>query len=485
MRALLRAKARWLGFAGLLAALAAPALQAPAPAASAATVPAFDHVFTIMMENHSYNEIIGSSQAPYINGLANQYGLATNYFGVSHPSLPNYLAATGGSTFGVTTDCTTCFQAQPNIAVDRVEASGRTWKGYMESMPNPCFVGDQYPYAQKHNPFIYYDDIRLNSTECNKVVPYTSLSGDLSSTATTPSYAWITPNLINDMHDGTIAQGDLWLSQNVPTILNSPAFTTQSSLLMITWDEDDGTQGNQVPMLVIAKTVPAGFRSGTLYNHYSMLSTIESAWGLSALTTNDGTATTMSDFFSSGQSAPVFTADTPPTSATTGAPYSYTFHASGNPAPTYAVATGTLPPGLSLAAGTGVLSGTPTTAGSFTFTVSASNGVGSPAVTPSITIVVSAATVPGAPTAVMAVADKHASATLSWTAPASDGGCSITSYTATSSPGGLSATVSGSSTSAKVTGLTIGTTYTFTVTATNCAGSGPASAPSNAITARH
>jgi len=316
------------------------------------------------------------------------------------------------------------------------------------------------------------------------VVPYTSFASDLASTATTPNYAWVTPNLCDDMHDCLISTGDTWLSQNVPTILNSPAFTTQNSLVLITWDEDDGTQNNQVPMLVIAKSVPAGFRSSTLYNHYSMISTIESAWGLSPLTTNDGTATPLSDFFSSTQSAPVFTADTPPTSATVGTPYSYTFQASGNPAPTFAVASGTLPPGLGLASGTGVLSGTPTTAGSFTFTVSASNGVGSPALTPPITIVVSAPTVPGAPTGVTAVATRKASATVSWVAPSSNGGCAITSYTAMSSPGGNTATVSGSTTTAKVTGLTVGTTYTFTVTATNCAGTGPASAPSNAITAR-
>src|SRR5262249_46476611 len=151
--------------------IALPLAAAPPSAAATGSVPAFDHIFTIMMENHSYSEIIGNSSAPYINSLASQYGLASNYFAVAHPSLPNYLASTGASTFGITSDCTTCFVNAPNIAVDRVEASGRTWKGYMESMPSPCFVGDASPYAQKHDPFIYYDDIRLNSTECNKVVP--------------------------------------------------------------------------------------------------------------------------------------------------------------------------------------------------------------------------------------------------------------------------------------------------------------------------
>jgi hypothetical protein len=123
-------------------------------------VPAFDHIFIVIMENHGYEEIIGSPDAPYINQLAARCGVATNYVSVAHPSLPNYLALTGGDTFGITTDCTDCFQQAPNLVVDRVAASGRTWRAYMESMPSPGFVGDAYPYMQKHDPFIYYDNLR-------------------------------------------------------------------------------------------------------------------------------------------------------------------------------------------------------------------------------------------------------------------------------------------------------------------------------------
>src|SRR3989440_6368175 len=216
---------RWIGALLGLAALGAFGVGA-SPAPAAGTVPAFNHIFTIVMENHSYGQIIGSGSAPYINSLAARYGLATNYFAVTHPSLPNYLALTGGSTFGITSDCTTCFVSAPNIAVDRVEASGRTWKAYMESMPGPCFVGDSYPYMQKHDPFFYYDDIRTNPAECAKVVPYASLSSDLASAATTPNFVWVTPNMCDDTHDCPVATGDQWLSQNIPLILSSPAFTT-------------------------------------------------------------------------------------------------------------------------------------------------------------------------------------------------------------------------------------------------------------------
>ncbi len=261
-----------------------------------ALVPAFDHIFIIVEENHAYSQIIGSSSAPYINSLADQYGLATNYFAITNPSLPNYLTLTGADTFGITSDCTTCFVDAPNI-VDRLENAGKSWKAYMESMPSACFVGDAGPlYRQKHNPFIYYDDIRTVAARCGKIVPYSQLAGDLSQTGTTPNYVWITPNMCNDMHDCSVSTGDTWLSNNLPTLFNSPAWTTQNSLLMITWDE--GTRSdNQVATLVIGPAVIPGVKSSARYDHYSLLRTVEEAWGLAPLTANDGDATPMTDFW--------------------------------------------------------------------------------------------------------------------------------------------------------------------------------------------
>lgn len=197
-------------------------------------VPAFDHVFVVVMENHSAAQIIGSADALYLNSLAARYGLAARYTAVAHPSLPNYLALTGGSTFGVTTDCTDCFQNAPNLAADRLLPAGRTWRAYMESMPSPGFVGDAYPYLQKHDPFVYYDNIRNDPAQLAHVVPYSQLAADLAAAATTPALGWITPDVTHDMHDGTVAQGDTWLSQAVPALLASPAFTAQTTTRLAT-----------------------------------------------------------------------------------------------------------------------------------------------------------------------------------------------------------------------------------------------------------
>jgi hypothetical protein len=259
-------------------------------------IPAFDHIAVIIMENKSAEDIVRNSSAPYINSLIRQFGLAANYEAVAHPSLPNYLALIGGSTFGITSDCTDCYIDSPNL-VDRLEQAHKSWKAYLESMPSPCFNGSSGLYAQKHNPFVYFDDVRKNNGRCENIVPLADLSPDLASSSATPNFIWVSPNLCHDMHDCPIKEGDAWLAAFVPPIINSPAFTQQISLLIITWDEGEAFGNNDVPTILIGPAVKRGYTSGTRYTHYSVLHTIEVSWDLMPLTTNDQTAPVMADFF--------------------------------------------------------------------------------------------------------------------------------------------------------------------------------------------
>ena len=264
------------------------------PPTTGGGLPAFSHVFTIVMENEEYPQIIGSSAAPYLNSLAAQYGLATNYTGVTHPSLPNYMALTGGETV-FTSDCVGCTTSATNVVDEAVE-SGRHWKAYMESMPASCGTTDTSLYAQKHNPFVHYDDIVKNATRCkNHVVPFTQFATDLKAGAL-PDYVWITPNLCNDMHDCSVSTGDKWLSAVVPQIIGAPAF--KNSVLFILWDEGTTNSGGggRIPALVVSPFTPAGFRWAGALDHYDLLRTIEDAWKLKPLG-QSASATAMKEFF--------------------------------------------------------------------------------------------------------------------------------------------------------------------------------------------
>ena len=261
-----------------------------------ASVSSINHIVILTMENRSFSDIVKNSNAPYINSLIHHYSFANNYFAVSHPSLPNYLALTGGDTFGISSDCTNCYINATNLT-DQLEKTHKTWKAYMESMPSACFIGSSGEYAQKHDPFIYFDDIRNNQRQCDNIVPYSELSTDLISVNTTPDFIWISPNLCDDMHDCSTLAGDTWLSTQIPKILTSPAFTKQKSLLVITWDEGENISTNQVPTIFVGNVVKSGFTSHTLYSHYSLLHTIESSWGLSPLTNNVAQSNIISDIF--------------------------------------------------------------------------------------------------------------------------------------------------------------------------------------------
>jgi hypothetical protein len=225
------------------------------------------HVFVIVMENRSYSQAISTG---YIAGLASQYAVATDYHGVSHPSLPNYLALTSGTTWGITDDG---FHALPAGGLGtELSSAGIAWRAYMEGMSNGCFHSP-YPYALKHNPFAYY-----GSACPPQVVPFTQFSQDLA--GNTPQFSWITPNLCNDGHDCSNSVADAWLSQTVPAILNSNAWQ-DGGMLVITWDEGEDTS-NSVLTLIIRPN-PVNHSSARPYDHYSLLATIEDTLGVGRL----------------------------------------------------------------------------------------------------------------------------------------------------------------------------------------------------------
>ncbi|HEX9116176.1 MAG TPA: alkaline phosphatase family protein [Anaerolineae bacterium] len=272
-----------------------PGGTTPAPSGSAP----IQHVFVILMENRGYDQVLNTVSSPYITSLATSNAFATNYHALTHPSLPNYLQLVGGDNFGITTDCTpsdTCHVNAASLA-DLLEARGLTWRAYMEAMPTPCDMSGTDKYAPKHNPFLYFDDIRNNSARCAAhEVPYSAFATDLARAATTPNYAFISPDLCNDMHDCRVATGDAWLSNNVQPILQSPACITDNCLVVVTWDEDDSHGDNHVLTIFAGSGArTGGATSAVSYTHYSLLRTIEEIFGLPTLTNNDASATTMTD----------------------------------------------------------------------------------------------------------------------------------------------------------------------------------------------
>ncbi|GAA3773355.1 alkaline phosphatase family protein [Microbacterium kribbense] len=281
---------------GPLPAHTTPTAPAPTETSATASQP-LSHVVIIVEENKPASSIIGNPSAPYLNALAREFASATDDNAITHPSLPNYLALTGGTTAGITTDCNpegSCLARVPSITTE-IERSGRTWKMYAEGMPSPCDAHNSGRYAVRHNPFLYYPSITDDAPYCAAHnVPLTRLAADLASTATMPDYAFISPDLCDDMHDCSIATGDRWLSRQVPAILSSPAFASGRSLLVVTFDEGDRTS-NTVPLIFAGSAAKRGYRSDRGYTHYSLLRTIEREWGLAPLTGNDAAATPMTD----------------------------------------------------------------------------------------------------------------------------------------------------------------------------------------------
>ncbi|MEO6701723.1 MAG: alkaline phosphatase family protein [Jatrophihabitantaceae bacterium] len=256
--------------AGLVASAAGTAAASVPDQLRAGTVPQPAHTVVVMMENHSYSEIIGSSSAPYINSLATGGALFTNSFGTTHPSEPNYLAIFSGSTHSLTSDSCPHTYTTQNLGSELI-TTGLTFKGYSESMPSNGYTGcTSGAYARKHNPWV-------NFTSNVPAASNLTFSSFPTSFSSLPTVSFVIPNLNDDMHDGTIAAGDTWLKNNIG------AYATwakaNNSLLVVTWDEDDSSQSNQIPTIFYGGPVKTGSYSEKV-THYGVLRTIEQAYGL-------------------------------------------------------------------------------------------------------------------------------------------------------------------------------------------------------------
>jgi phosphatidylinositol-3-phosphatase len=269
-------------------------VQTPVPS----NQPSFSHVVLLVEENHSYSEVIGNSAMPNFNSLAAQYGLATQYFAVAHPSIPNYLMLTTGLAESMD-DSFSGTISDDNVVRELVKA-GKTWKCYAESIPAPGYVGaDSGVYVRRHNPFSYLSDVQNSMAQAANIVPFTQFATDLANNAL-PQYSFIAPNLDDDAHNGSLAQADTWLHNKVIVPLTaSPAF--QSTLLIITFDEGNQADldhgGGHVATVIVSPKAKKGFRSTNTYQQQSTLRLILAGSGVNRFPGLSAVAPDMTEFF--------------------------------------------------------------------------------------------------------------------------------------------------------------------------------------------
>jgi hypothetical protein len=333
-----------------LAVLSMPGGRPAAAAGGREGIPRFSHIVLLVLENESFDTTWGSgSAATYLNGLRAQGVLADHYYATSHHSLGNYIAMVSGQPVRPATagDCEAlnlfdCVQGQAAMAggrnlADQVEEAGLGWKGYMDSMPGACFHADYgaaahppdpyqgdsiappaFDYADRHDPFLYFPDIVGDDSRCRAhVVPYSGLAADLAGD-TLPAFSFITPDTCHDGHDnpcadgssGGLARADLWLSQNVPPLLDY--LRSHDGLLLITFDEASAADtsgcctggpgggpgaGGRVGLLALSAALRAGRVVSTPYDHASLLRTIEDSLGIAEHLNNAAPAAPMADLF--------------------------------------------------------------------------------------------------------------------------------------------------------------------------------------------
>jgi hypothetical protein len=250
----------------------------------------FRHVVVVVMENLSYDAALST---PGFAALAHRHAYLSDYFAVSHPSLPNYLALTAGNTFGITSDCLGCYVRADNLG-SQLSAKGISWDAFMEDISRPCYIGTSYGlYAAKHDPFRYFDSIRSSTRLCRHILPLDRFYGDLRSGL--PRFSFVTPNICNDGHDCSPNRASAWLSGFVGRLEASGAFSA-GDVAVVTWDEGTDSSGispsgavspagggGHVLTIVIDPALPRGSVIASPLNHYGLLATIEGWFGLDYL----------------------------------------------------------------------------------------------------------------------------------------------------------------------------------------------------------
>jgi hypothetical protein len=264
----------------------------------------FGHVFIVVEENANYSDVIANPAMPYLNSLANQYGVAANYFANAHPSTPNYFELTTGQTLAPLslTDAVTPhnFPVDANNVVRDLLAAGKSWKSYAEDLPSVGYTGDDSGrYAVRHNPLAYFTDVQNDAKQVQNLVPFTQLATDLN-TANLPNYSFIVPNLCHDAHDCSLSTADTWLQTNIDPLIQSPQFQIDG-LLVIVFDEantlDLTSGGGHVTAVIVSPLAKRTYKSIAFYQHQSVLRLMLEGLGVTKLPGDAATATAMWEFF--------------------------------------------------------------------------------------------------------------------------------------------------------------------------------------------
>jgi acid phosphatase len=260
--------------------------------------PQFAHVFLVAEENTDYASVIGGSQMPYLNSLAARYGLATQYYANTHPSIGNYFMLITGQI--ITNDDSYTGTVSDDNIVRRLIAAGKTWKVYAEDLPSVGYltIADNASYMSRHNPVVFLSDVRNDASQARNVVPFTQLATDLA-TGTLPDWAMIVPNRCNDAHDCSLGTADSWLETRIAPLIADPVFQ-RDGLLIIVFDESGGDNthgGGRIAWVAVSGKAKSGYQSSALYQHQSTLRLMLEGLGITSFPGAAAGAPDMTEFF--------------------------------------------------------------------------------------------------------------------------------------------------------------------------------------------